>query len=35
MGEGRGKPINPNEIFMLWPKQNSYKQFDNEKNSCC
>ena len=19
---------------MLWPKQNSYKEFDNEKNSC-
>ena len=20
--------------FMLWPKKNSYKEFDNEKNSC-
>ena len=19
---------------MLWPKRNSYKEFDNEKNSC-
>ena len=19
---------------MLWPKQNSYEEFDNEKNSC-
>ena len=19
---------------MLWPKKNSYKEFDNEKNSC-
>ena len=19
---------------MLWPKKNSYKKFDNEKNSC-
>ena len=24
-------PINPKKIFMLWPKQNSYKEFDNEK----
>ena len=20
---------------MLWPKKNSYKEFDNNKNSCC
>ena len=24
-------PINPKKIFMLWPKKNSYKEFDNEK----
>ena len=24
--------INPKKIFMLWPKKNSYKEFDNEKN---
>ena len=23
-------PINPKKIFMLWPKKNSYKQFDNK-----
>ena len=22
------------KIFMLWPKNDSYKEFDNEKNSC-
>ena len=27
-------PINPKKIFMLWPKKNSHKQFDNKKNSC-
>ena len=26
--------INPTKIFMLWPKKNSHKEFDNEKNSC-
>ena len=25
-------PINPKKIFMLWPKKNSYKEFDNKKN---
>ena len=24
----------PPKNFMLWPKRNSYKEFDNEKNSC-
>ena len=24
-------PINPKKIFMLWPKKNSYQEFDNEK----
>ena len=24
-------PINPTKKFMLWPKKNSYKEFDNEK----
>ena len=24
-------PINPKKIFMLWPKKNSCKEFDNEK----
>ena len=24
-------PINPKKIFMLWPKKNSYEEFDNEK----
>ena len=24
-------PLNPKNIFMLWPKENSYKEFDNEK----
>ena len=24
-------PINHKKIFMLWPKKNSYKEFDNEK----
>ena len=24
-------PINPEKIFMLWPKKNSCKEFDNEK----
>ena len=24
-------PINPKKIFILWPKKNSYKEFDNEK----
>ena len=28
------RPINRTKIFMLWPKKNSYKEFDNEKNSC-
>ena len=27
-------PINPKKIFILWPKKNSYKEFDNKKNSC-
>ena len=27
-------PINPKKIFMLWPKKNSFEEFDNEKNSC-
>ena len=27
-------PINPKKIFMPWPNKNSYKEFDNEKNSC-
>ena len=22
------------KIFMLWPKKNSYKESENEKNSC-
>ena len=26
--------ILPSKIFMLWPKKNSYKEFDNEQNSC-
>ena len=26
-----GAPINTKKIFMLWPKTNSYKEFDNEK----
>ena len=26
-----GAPINTKTIFMLWPKTNSYKEFDNEK----
>ena len=30
---GGDTPINTKKIFMLWPKQNSYKQFDNEENS--
>ena len=24
-------PINPKKIYMLWPKKNSCKEFDNEK----
>ena len=24
-------PINPKKMFMLWPKKDSYKEFDNEK----
>ena len=24
-------PINPEKIFMLWPKKNSYKEFDDKK----
>ena len=27
-------PINPKKIFILWPKKNSFKEFDSEKNSC-
>ena len=27
-------PINPKEIFILWPKKNSFKEFDSQKNSC-
>ena len=27
-------PINPKKKFMLTPKKYSYKEFDNEKNSC-
>ena len=23
--------INPKKIFILWPKRNSYKEFDNKK----
>ena len=23
-------PINPKKIFMLWPKKNSHKEFDNK-----
>ena len=26
-------PINPKKIIMLWPKKNSYKEFDNKKTS--
>ena len=26
-----GALINTKKIFMLWPKTNSYKEFDNEK----
>ena len=22
------------KMFMLWPKKNSYKEFDTKKNSC-
>ena len=28
-----GAPINTKKIFMLWPKTNSYKEFDNEKKN--
>ena len=28
-------PINPKKIFMLWPKKNSYKKFDNQKKNSC
>ena len=24
-------PSNPKKIFMLWPKKNSYKEFNDEK----
>ena len=24
-------PINPKKMFLLWPKKNSYKEFDDEK----
>ena len=24
-------PINPQKIFMLWPKKKTYKEFDNKK----
>ena len=24
-------PINPKKIFILWPKKNSFKEFDSEK----
>ena len=30
-----GAPINTKKIFMLWPKTNPYKEFDNEKKNSC
>ena len=30
-----GAPINTKTIFMLWPKTNSYKEFDKEKKNSC
>ena len=34
MKKNSSTPINPKKIFILWPKKNSYKEFDNKKNSC-
>ena len=31
MEKNSGTPINTKKIFMLWPKKNSYKEFDNDK----
>ena len=31
-GKNSCMSINPKKVFMLWPKKNSYKEFDNEKN---
>ena len=31
MKENSCTPINPKKKFMLLPKKNSYKEFDNEK----
>ena len=31
-GKNSCTSINPKKVFMLWPKKNSYKEFDNEKN---
>ena len=29
-GGGGGGGVTKKKIFMLWPKKNSYKEFDNE-----
>ena len=34
-GKNSFTPINPKKIFILCPKKNSYKEFDNRKKNSC